>query len=1066
MSNNPREVSGFEKALQSLFFWKQEEEEERERFRSGRDAVSVRDMIGTDTDTTEITPHIRTKRDAAQINLRDNTTVAPSDIRSPRDSLDQILPGELNIWQSWPRDWEDMGKLERVFSVLNRGQHVTANVTWALLQGESEVAKAAWDGLTGQERGDYIDILRHYDIGWAPVLGTVLNIGLDPTTYLTGPLTIFKRAATKVGSTKAASQAIDFLQDQNIVTQMNKAFNIFAEAPKPLVVEKLFKTYQMTAEQTRLHREVNELFLNTTDRTKKVVHEAIRTGTQPIDPTDFGLYTDAMNIMADFTQRAIDLKLITPEAAQNLDYLPVLAKGWLKHWERGQDVLGPARFPGFARPKETKLLTEHLQKFSESYKRLGELDSITEIKAKAAEMVQDPGTVLGPEFKKVVDSIALSKYGKAGNIKKVKRELFRTGEYWAPVDDITESLTLYGQNIVRAENMRRFRRFALESDEAQNWARPWVGGIAAKDEHVLIDQAQAREVLNRFKNVFDTESVHKGVTKKEFNQLVNWFGGDDALAVTDLSLKRGPVAVFDNMSRISDDLASRIKKLDPNLKVFGVDAEVSNYLTKVADLFGNKTKETHELLRMFDKTTGIWKRMATIWRAPFHVRNAVGNTFRAYMAGVSPFDMPRLSKIAADIQTAGIPIKDSTPESVRKLIREARSKKITMGGMTKTGQDWIDTWSEHGVRGWGWTAEMSSPQEPRMFAKMMEGKSGTPGPAREVWELSKNIPKNVGLAIEDNARIMVAMDRLAKNAKTLGEGVSESVRLRDAAQQSWKYLFQYDQLTEWEKVGAKRLFPFYTWMRKNVPLQVESLITDPGRYSKMSKAYNMFRHADPVTREEHELLPDYMADLGHFRIPEEALEWFSSLSGIKQPDNLFVHVDLPWADLAGTMEPVKTMLNSLSPAFLPIQLGLNAKAFPEPGAKIERFRGDLRPAPWPVTWLPEGVWPLLGVQPMKDRRTGEQILGMPAKSEHALSNAIPIISEITRMYPQTARLEKEDAPWRKLRYITALQLTPVDMREQHMYHKLEQQRKEADATRLMNLLGRRLTREELQELLD
>jgi len=35
---------------------------------------------------------------------------------------------DLNIWKSHPRDWEDMGKLEKIFSILNRGQHMAANV--------------------------------------------------------------------------------------------------------------------------------------------------------------------------------------------------------------------------------------------------------------------------------------------------------------------------------------------------------------------------------------------------------------------------------------------------------------------------------------------------------------------------------------------------------------------------------------------------------------------------------------------------------------------------------------------------------------------------------------------------------------------------------------------------------------------------------------------------------------------------------------------------------------------------------------------------------------------------
>ena len=62
---------------------------------------------------------------------------------------------DLNIWKSHPRDWEDMGKLEKVFSILNRGQHMAANVVAAILHGDGNIAAAAWRGLTGEEGGGF-----------------------------------------------------------------------------------------------------------------------------------------------------------------------------------------------------------------------------------------------------------------------------------------------------------------------------------------------------------------------------------------------------------------------------------------------------------------------------------------------------------------------------------------------------------------------------------------------------------------------------------------------------------------------------------------------------------------------------------------------------------------------------------------------------------------------------------------------------------------------------------------------------------------------------------------------
>ena len=51
-----------------------------------------------------------------------------------------------------------------------------------------------------------------------------------------------------------------------------------------------------------------------------------------------------------------------------------------------------------------------------------------------------------------------------------------------------------------------------------------------------------------------------------------------------------------------------------------------------------------------------------------------------------------------------------------------------------------------------------------------------------------------------------------------------------------KHLFDYQDLTHFEKTVMKRIFPFFSWARKNLPLQAEKFITDPGKFLTLSKA--------------------------------------------------------------------------------------------------------------------------------------------------------------------------------------------------------------------------------------
>ena len=84
----------------------------------------------------------------------------------------------------------------------------------------------------------------------------------------------------------------------------------------------------------------------------------------------------------------------------------------------------------------------------------------------------------------------------------------------------------------------------------------------------------------------------------------------------------------------------------------------------------------------------------------------------------------------------------------------------------------------------------------------------------------KNLATMRGEALH---RVAHFMDRVRK-----GDSVA------DAVLSTKKYLFDYSDLSPIEKTYLRRLVPFYTWVRKNTPLQIESLVTKPGKVSKVA----------------------------------------------------------------------------------------------------------------------------------------------------------------------------------------------------------------------------------------
>ena len=80
------------------------------------------------------------------------------------------------------------------------------------------------------------------------------------------------------------------------------------------------------------------------------------------------------------------------------------------------------------------------------------------------------------------------------------------------------------------------------------------------------------------------------------------------------------------------------------------------------------------------------------------------------------------------------------------------------------------------------------------------------------------IGRKLGDAMETNAKLALFIDQLSK-------GLSPY----DAAQVVKKHLFDYTDLTKAER-KLKIVVPFYTFTRKNLPLQLKTLIERPDKY--------------------------------------------------------------------------------------------------------------------------------------------------------------------------------------------------------------------------------------------
>ena len=95
--------------------------------------------------------------------------------------------------------------------------------------------------------------------------------------------------------------------------------------------------------------------------------------------------------------------------------------------------------------------------------------------------------------------------------------------------------------------------------------------------------------------------------------------------------------------------------------------------------------------------------------------------------------------------------------------------------------------------------------------------------------------RRLGNFFENNARSAFFLDQ---RGKFLKEGLSEVEATSKAIGKVNEYLFDYlTGLTPFETNVMRRVFPFYTWARFNIPLQFKSIITQPEKVAVVSKVY-------------------------------------------------------------------------------------------------------------------------------------------------------------------------------------------------------------------------------------
>lgn len=246
------------------------------------------------------------------------------------------------------------------------------------------------------------------------------------------------------------------------------------------------------------------------------------------------------------------------------------------------------------------------------------------------------------------------------------------------------------------------------------------------------------------------------------------------------------------------------------------------------------TQHASEVGKLMDSWTKLWKGYATVpvlFGLGFHARNLQGNIFNMAMGG---FKNPKFFSDALKTNTL-----------VEKGLKKGLSLEEAIGSSTLSPQqkEWAKLARDKGVIGESFYRTDLNNE----MVSFLDKNKGALNPL-STRNVAVRSGAAIGRGIEDMSRMAMFMSEMAKH------GNSEL-----AAANVKKYLFDYADLTKSEQ-AIRRVVPFWTFMRKNTPLQAEILATSPKWASwQAAGATNLEANAPSV---DGKVLPEYALAAG------------------------------------------------------------------------------------------------------------------------------------------------------------------------------------------------------------
>lgn len=310
-----------------------------------------------------------------------------------------------------------------------------------------------------------------------------------------------------------------------------------------------------------------------------------------------------------------------------------------------------------------------------------------------------------------------------------------------------------------------------------SFGKKYFAGQAVKEGDTVVVKSGA---LRNYIAKAQGEKLGKQVYNADFSELEKYGLRPDEVKYSSMFVEMDA----DTYNKIAKDF----KTGDNTLSAWTMSKENTKMFNQAAH-YQNVESET-AFWKMYDKFLTVYKTVNTVPNPGFHINNAIGNAFNSFLYCGAAALNPHKINIARTI------IKNPDPKQY-----------INIGGKQISYQDMNQMFKSCGVTGGYFDAEATKE-------------------ITEHWRMLPGIKQGlrIGTEIEEIQRGTLFIEAMMN-----GNTPSEAMDIVN------QFLFDYADLTPEETKFMKRLIPFYTFMRKNVPLQLKEMMEQPELYRNLTK---------------------------------------------------------------------------------------------------------------------------------------------------------------------------------------------------------------------------------------